>query len=349
MPWCPQCKTEYRDGILNCTDCGTKLINEQPEESEYTLLCTLENDVIAEKLKKYFDYSGIESYYEYDEKELGYSVYVKEDELKKAKKSFQAFYSVELEALSKVEEKDQGSMAYNSDDAKSYDHDSSMDMNENYDSEENDYDEYGFETEDSEDTDLNAENYKESFMEPSGHAKDTSSIQSEEQRTKIAKMLYEGGSYEKKADKAKDLKSTTYTFFFFGFIGVAFVLLNLFGVINFIGGPLQYLLMSAMFIGFIFVGVNAMQRAKKVLKEAIQEEKTTKAIMEYLDLSVTNEVMEGLKDSSFSEEGNFIRVMEGLKAIVVSQFGELDDAYLDYVTEEFYNSRFEEDLEDDEE
>ena len=28
MPWCPKCKTEYRDGIVTCADCGSALVDE---------------------------------------------------------------------------------------------------------------------------------------------------------------------------------------------------------------------------------------------------------------------------------------------------------------------------------
>ncbi|KUO66098.1 MAG: hypothetical protein APF84_12310 [Gracilibacter sp. BRH_c7a] len=28
MPWCPKCKTEYRDGFYNCSDCGSDLVDE---------------------------------------------------------------------------------------------------------------------------------------------------------------------------------------------------------------------------------------------------------------------------------------------------------------------------------
>lgn len=31
MPWCPNCKTEYREGFTVCADCGSELVDEEPE------------------------------------------------------------------------------------------------------------------------------------------------------------------------------------------------------------------------------------------------------------------------------------------------------------------------------
>lgn len=30
MPWCPKCKTEYREGFSVCADCGSELVEEEP-------------------------------------------------------------------------------------------------------------------------------------------------------------------------------------------------------------------------------------------------------------------------------------------------------------------------------
>ena len=32
--WCPKCKTEYRDGITECADCGTQLVEGSAEDFE---------------------------------------------------------------------------------------------------------------------------------------------------------------------------------------------------------------------------------------------------------------------------------------------------------------------------
>lgn len=36
MPWCPKCKTEYREGFRVCADCGSELVAEQPLEERRT-------------------------------------------------------------------------------------------------------------------------------------------------------------------------------------------------------------------------------------------------------------------------------------------------------------------------
>jgi len=34
MPWCPKCKSEYRDGFKICADCGCELVAEKPVEGK---------------------------------------------------------------------------------------------------------------------------------------------------------------------------------------------------------------------------------------------------------------------------------------------------------------------------
>lgn len=33
MPWCPKCKTEYREGFRVCADCGSELVEKLAEET----------------------------------------------------------------------------------------------------------------------------------------------------------------------------------------------------------------------------------------------------------------------------------------------------------------------------
>ena len=55
MPWCPKCKTEYREGFTACADCGEPLVDvlpadetpeeqEQPDLMEPVFLTTITNE-----------------------------------------------------------------------------------------------------------------------------------------------------------------------------------------------------------------------------------------------------------------------------------------------------------------
>ncbi len=304
MPWCPNCKTEYREGVSTCGDCGSELVAEQPMDSTYLQLIVLETEEVAEKLKKYLEYSNIDSRYEYSEAELGYIVQVREEDLKKAQKAFRAFYDVEIKLMT---ENNMTTMEISPEEK----------ANEAFD-------------EDSFEDDFNDET-------PNEYVAD----EMEQEKRKVTKMMYESSAYEKKGEKSKEMKSTAVTFFAFGILGLAFVVLNLLNMIKYLNGPLPYIVMTGMFIGFIAIGINSLSRAKKMATEAILEEETTSKITEWLDEQITAETLVSMQDSTFSDEANFIRVMEGLKTLVKNQFGELDEAYLDYVTEDYYNNRFE--------
>lgn len=308
MPWCPNCKTEYRKGITVCNDCGTNLVEDLEEVSDYVVLSPIEKEEVAQKLVKYLTYSNIESYYEYSEEELCYPVYVHEPELKKAKKAFDAFYAVETET--------RGKDAF----TKATDSDSSLDNEDD-------------ETHDS----LNLLDFEEENVTNSSRVP-----LEEEEKDKITSMMYDGGAYEKKSEKSKELRSTAITFFAFGIGGLILVILNAIGFVSFINGTLAYIVMTGLFLAFIAIGANSVTRAKKTALEAIEEEEKTTKINCYLEDNITKQVILSMKDEQLSEEANFIKIMEGIKSMVIGEFGTIDAAFLDYIVEEFYNSHFEE-------
>ena len=147
-------------------------------------------------------------------------------------------------------------------------------------------------------------------------------------------------AYVKKSDQYKDLKSTAITFLAFGVAGLIFVALNVFQIISIINGTFGYLVMGTVFVGFIIVGLNAISRAKKAAADSILEEELTAKINAWLDENVTEEYIQELKDDSVSDEVNFIKTMDRMKTMVTKALGEMDDSYLEYVLEEYYNNNF---------
>jgi len=67
MPFCPECKSEYEEGILKCSDCGTTLVAQLDEEvhfpdGKYTLVYVSTQIIDVDMVKANLDGAGIESY-----------------------------------------------------------------------------------------------------------------------------------------------------------------------------------------------------------------------------------------------------------------------------------------------
>lgn len=56
MPFCPNCKYEYIEGVKKCADCGADLVAELPEEGQsqgkWVLLHTFSGSIFAEIVKQ---------------------------------------------------------------------------------------------------------------------------------------------------------------------------------------------------------------------------------------------------------------------------------------------------------
>lgn len=102
MPWCPNCKTEYREGITHCADCKVELVanlNEVKTKNATALIVKVEASqaAFAKKLLDFLKYSGVTAVVLNEGDMLG--IYTTPEEFKNARRHFKAFYSVESEMI----------------------------------------------------------------------------------------------------------------------------------------------------------------------------------------------------------------------------------------------------------
>lgn len=106
MPWCPKCKSEYREGFTICADCGCQLVEEEPVS---LLPLTFGEREQMEALKEFLIYSGIrETELEEKEGEEQTELLVPPEKLEKAAAAVRVFFSQvqSLQAEGEMSEKD---------------------------------------------------------------------------------------------------------------------------------------------------------------------------------------------------------------------------------------------------
>lgn len=148
------------------------------------------------------------------------------------------------------------------------------------------------------------------------------------------------GSYVSKAEKSADYRSSAFTFLFFGIAGLIVMGLHWAGVFQYFS-TFSSILITILFLGFLVVGIDSFSRAKKARAESEEEERFIEQLKEWLEQNLTYDMLLAADQNELSKEANFLNEISEMKKIIQKQFGELDPAFLDHFTEEYYNEHFE--------
>lgn len=105
MPWCPSCRTEYREDFYKCSDCGSELVDELSEEpltdkqiseaDDWRLIYTCTDEMEADMIESFLDAEKIDTFRNYPGfsdisrivggmTKLGVNIYVREGQMDEA-------------------------------------------------------------------------------------------------------------------------------------------------------------------------------------------------------------------------------------------------------------------------
>lgn len=324
MPWCPNCKMEYQEGVTECSDCKMELVDDLNSGEVLVPFFHAEDKKVAEKLVRFFQYSDLNASMKYDEANDIYIVSIPPKKQAQAKKLYQAFYFVERDRIENGENDSRNTTSEETIlDAKVIDSpEAEADHGSNIKADEANIITDEIANEEA----VVDEDYGEDTPGDEIHAFDDAED--------------DDSVYVMKEDQYKDLSGTVSIFLLFGVGGFIFVILNVLGVLHMLNGWLPNTVMGAVFLSFIYIAISTNQKAKKLQAEIDTEKKLTEEINSWLEGNVTESYLASIHDSSVSEELNYIKMTDTLKERLIKEFGSQNLAYLDRLIEEYYNKTF---------
>lgn len=168
----------------------------------------------------------------------------------------------------------------------------------------------------------------------------------EEQQEQKKQQEKAPAPYIKKADKYEDTHSSAVTLLVIGSFGIIFMVLKIAGVLPFLSGSASLLfdlVMSAVFLFFLICGFSSQKRAKQLKGEIAEEVSTTKEITEWFLSAYTGETIDAAisLETDMAEEMKYFHRTEFIKQELNTKLTELDDSYLEDLTENLYHTLFE--------
>lgn len=308
MPWCPNCKTEYREGITHCADCKIELVadlNEVKVRNATAMIVKVEAEQLsfAQKLVSYLNYSGVSAVLMDEGDMIG--VYTTPEEFKNARRYFKAFYSVESEMiLQRAAE-------------------AAFLSGEEY------------------EEDTEEENADEALTLEEQTASESNTGNQNVQKTSVKKAA----PHISAASRYEDYRSSGYTFTVLGILGIAFAALNFFELIPFVASNFVLLIMFLMFAVFLVLGIFSFLTAKTLKGDADTEEQLVAEANAWLNESITEETLrsiDGVNTANVqSAELLYLNRIDKLQEALLAQFPGLQASLAEQLIEEFYTQKFE--------
>ncbi len=153
-------------------------------------------------------------------------------------------------------------------------------------------------------------------------------------------------SFVKAEEKAESFKSSAYALTIVGVVGLVALILMMVGIIPFGFAEnvrlIAYIVLTVMFVVFIVMGVHSMLSAKKYASEANMENSRTAEILEWFAATYrASDIDQRTEDAEGTEELKYFKRTEVMKNLMLTQYPDLADAYMEHLIDELYQGIFE--------
>ncbi len=179
---------------------------------------------------------------------------------------------------------------------------------------------------------------------------DEEELEESEDEENLVIRTKKAGVYQDSAQLSSENKSSAYVLLGVGIVGIIVLILIMLDII-----PIYFSLtskiitssvMGTLFIVFIVMGILSLKNAKKFEELAVTEGDLSKEIISYC---LTNFFAETIDKSLFDEEWEnspeevkYFKRIEYIRSLIMKQFMNLDDEYVDHMCDEVYTKLYEE-------
>lgn len=147
-------------------------------------------------------------------------------------------------------------------------------------------------------------------------------------------------TYTSAKSRHSETKSSAWTFLLVGGIGFVIITLALVGIIKLPLNTFALAVMEAMFVIFLIIAGISFKNAMKLLDDISKEDNLAERIQNWAKENLTKEYLISDLEDGTSEEMKYFMVSEKIREQLMHAFPEVDDAYAEELTENFYNELF---------
>lgn len=306
MPWCPKCKSEYRDGFTTCADCGSALVDEETLvrlEAEQVAAWQASQGQNPPGRKADMD-AGVEAESDFIEKQSG------------------CFRTGDVHSDS------HGAVAENG----------CFETPDTVDAEDGSFDNSDAAAGENEMDSGLREDRGDSCAPEAGAEEEGAPVPGPQM-----KSTGYSSPYRDNAERASENRSSAWVLMAVGGLGIIVLIMGITGVIplHFSNAYLFYGVMAAVFILFLVAGIISMKNALIFEKSAESENSVKKALLDWCRQNLRKEELDrqiGIGGKASTEEGSaemeseeilYFRRFEAIKARLNHQFLNLDQGFLE--------------------
>ena len=151
--------------------------------------------------------------------------------------------------------------------------------------------------------------------------------------------------YENASQKAESFRSGAWMLIFVGVAGLILLALAIAGFLPVhlagVSGVLSGLVMGALFVAFLISGISSLKTSRQLEGKAKEESDLREELLDWCRTHLSAEQIDAsIEELPESEEERYFRRTERIRSLIVRDFMNLDEAYMESFVDEIYTEYF---------